>query len=83
MKLRIPKRRATHYVCDDIVYSIWKHMVSRIKKKHKDQVLEEKEKFKKGFTEYLWEKEKAPEKLAVEVCEKVWRIIEDSSSYLF
>ena len=57
--------------------------IKHIKKKHKDQVLEEKEKFKKGFTEYLWEKEKAPEKLAIEVCEKVWRIIEDSSSYLF
>lgn len=57
--------------------------IKHIKKKHKEQVLAEKEKFKIGFTKYLKETENASDDLAAEVVEKIWRIIEDSSSYLF
>ena len=57
--------------------------IKHIKKKHREQVLAEKEKFKKGFTEYLLGKEGAETSLAQDVSEKVWKIIEDSSSYLF
>lgn len=57
--------------------------IKHIKKKHRDKVLEEKEKFKNGFTKYLIEKEGSSEKNAHEVVEKIWKIIEDSSSYLF
>lgn len=60
-------------------YSTIKH----IKKKHREQVLAEKEKFLVGFSAYLHEKENADEKLAKDVSERVWKIIEDSSSYLF
>ena len=83
MKFLFTKRRATQHVYDDIVYSLWKHKVLRIKKKHRDQVLAEKEKFLAGFSAYLKEKENADPSLATDVSEKVWKIIEDSSSYLF
>lgn len=57
--------------------------IKHIKKKHRDKVLEEKEKFKDGFTKYLVEKENASTANAHEIVEKIWKIIEDSSSYLF
>lgn len=57
--------------------------IKHIKKKHRDKVLAEKEKFLAGFSAYLQEKENADPLLATDVSEKVWKIIEDSSSYLF
>lgn len=57
--------------------------IKHIKKKHREQVLAEKEKFLAGFSAYLQEKENADPSLATDVSEKVWKIIEDSSSYLF
>ena len=57
--------------------------IKAIKKKKKEKVMAEKEKFKKGFIGYLLDKENAEKKHAEEVSEKVWKIIEDSSSYLF
>lgn len=57
--------------------------IKHIKKKHQDKVLEVKAEFKSGFTKYLKEKENATEAQASEVVEKIWKIIEDSSSYLF
>lgn len=57
--------------------------IKHIKKKHRDQVLAEKEKFLAGFSAYLQEKENADLSLATDVSERVWKIIEDSSSYLF
>lgn len=57
--------------------------IKHIKKKHVAQVLAEKEKFKDGFSKYLKETENASEELAQDVVEKIWKIIEDSSSYLF
>jgi len=57
--------------------------VKAIKKKKRDKVLAEKEKFLAGFSAYLQEKENADPSLATDVSEKVWKIIEDSSSYLF
>lgn len=60
-------------------YSTIKH----IKKKHQDKVLEVKQDFKAGFTAYLKDKENATDEQAADVVEKIWKIIEDSSSYLF
>lgn len=57
--------------------------IKHIKKKHQDKVLEVKQDFKTGFTAYLKEKENATEEQAADVVEKIWKIIEDSSSYLF
>ena len=57
--------------------------IKAIKKKKVDKVLAAKDEFKTGFTQYLKEKENATEELALGVVEKIWKIIEDSSSYLF
>lgn len=69
--------------CDDIVYSLWKHKVIRIKKKHVNQVLAEKEKFKIGFTKVLQETEGASEEKANEVVDQIWTIIENAANYMF
>lgn len=58
-------------------------MVQKIKKKHQDKVLEVKNDFRIGFTKHLKEKESVTEQQASEIVDKIWKIIEDSSSYLF
>ena len=57
--------------------------IKYIKKKKRDKVLAEKEKFKTGFTKYLIEREHADQQTAEQTVERVWKITEDSSSYLF
>lgn len=57
--------------------------IKHIKKKHQDKVLEVKAEFKQGFTKHLVEAENATPEQASEIVEKIWKIIEDSSSYLF
>ena len=58
-------------------------VLKAIKKKKQDKVLKAKDKFKTGFTKMLVEKENASEELAHATVERVWKIIEDSGSYLF
>lgn len=56
--------------------------IKAIKKKKIDKVMAAKEEFKAGFTKYLKETEGASEELSADIVEKIWKIIEDSSSYL-
>lgn len=58
-------------------------IIKFIKKKKQDKVVAAKEEFRTGFTSYLKEKEGASEELASKVVDQIWKIIEDSSSYLF
>lgn len=57
--------------------------IKHIKKKHRDKVLAEKEKFRTGFTKYLEETEGATADKAEEVVDKIWTIIENAASYMF
>ena len=54
-----------------------------IKKKKADKVAPFKELFKNGFSKHLQKEENKTEEEANNVCDQIWRIIEDSSSYLF
>ena len=54
-----------------------------IKKKKADKVAPFKQRFKEGFSEHLQKEEGKTEEEANKVCDQIWRIIEDSSSYLF
>lgn len=62
----------------DVAYATIKY----IKKKKRDKVLQVKEMFRKGFAEHLIKEEHVTEDIANDTVEKVWRIIEDSASYL-
>jgi len=57
--------------------------IKAIKKKKVDKVIAAKEEFKTGFSKYLKETEGASEELASDIVDKIWKIVEDSSSYLF
>lgn len=57
--------------------------VKYIKKKKRDKVLAEKEKFRTGFTNYLKETEGTSADKAEEVVDKIWTIIENAASYMF
>ena len=58
-------------------------VLKSIKKKKRAKVLEAKEQFKAGFAKTLIEEEGQTEEGANDTVEKIWKIIEDSSSYLF
>ena len=60
-------------------YATLKH----IKKKHKDEILKEKEKFRTGFSKVLQETEGASEEKANEVVDQIWTIIENAANYMF
>lgn len=58
-------------------------LIKSIKKKKKEKVLHYKETFIPGFTKYLIESEHDNEDHAAEIAAQVWKVIEDSASYLF
>lgn len=58
-------------------------LIKHIKKKHHDKVLHYKEEFITGFTKHLVNDEKDNESHAKETADAVWKVIEDSASYLF
>ena len=60
-------------------YSTVKH----IKKKHRDKVLEEKEKFREGFSRKLINEDGATAEEAEETVDQIWTIIENAASYMF
>lgn len=57
--------------------------IKAIAKKHPEKVLPMKEQFLSGFTNRLVYEHQTPESDAVEISEKVWKIIEDNTSYSF
>lgn len=57
--------------------------IKNIAKKRKEKVLAYKEKFIPGFVKTLVSDEKKAEEEAEAIAESLWRIVEDSASYLF
>ena len=57
--------------------------IKNIAKKRKEKVFAYKDVFKKGFSKAIIEDEKKSPEEADELTEKLWRIIEDSASYIF
>ena len=58
-------------------------IIKNIAKKRVEKVLKYREQFMHGFAQVLVEKEGQQEDFAKETADKVWRILEDSSRYLF
>lgn len=58
-------------------------IIKAISKKKPDVVKPLKERFIKGFSEKIVKNEKTDQEKAIEMSEKVWKIIEDSSDYGF